>query len=311
MSANTVSARRLTRRRLRIPAVGFGSQHMLAAAGRTLLSPVMRAWYLSGLSANDFVPRPRGRTAHACGPRPARILILGGGGAAIGWGVCSQDLALPGHLARALASATGRGIDVSVVAHPELALTDAPAALTGQDLAIDAAVVVTGVREAVTLRSPGAWRRDVTALIRRLQDDCLPSTAVLIAGIQPIRCIPVFRTPVLADLAARHADRLNALTREVCEGKSGVTFTALPAPTDPCEGRYRSPANYRQWAATIALGLREGVDHAGGSIGVSRWHAAGGTTGDGDRLCESDRCPRSTKGRTGPSSSASVTGLSA
>jgi hypothetical protein len=288
-------------RHIRLPVLGDGPRHVAAAAARALFSPVMRAWYFSGLSANDFVPRPRGCTAHACGPRPARILILGGGGPAVGWGVCSQDLALPGQLARALASATGRGIDVSVVAHPELALTDARAALIGQDLDIDAAVVVTGVREAVTLRSPRAWRRDVTALIRRLQDDCRPSTQVLIAGIQPIRSIPVFRTPGLGDLAGRHADRLNALTWEVCEGEPRVTFTALPAPRDRCEGRYRSPANYRQWAVMIALALREGIDHADGSTGLAANTAAGGAPGNGEQLCESDRCPLFVGRGRGPS----------
>jgi hypothetical protein len=296
MSANKTLLRLLAERRERPPMVRNGPEGLTAAVCRVLLSPVMRVWYRCGLSANDFVPRPHGFTAHACGPHPARILILGGSGPAIGWGVCSQELGLAGQLARALASATGRGIDVSVVARPELALAGAPAVVAAQDLAIDAAVVVTGVREAVTLRSPRAWRRDVIALIRRLQDDCSPSTQVLIAGIQPVRSIPAFRMAGLGDLAGRHAERLNALTREVCEGEPGVTFTALPALRDPCEGRYRSPANYRQWATTIALNLREGMGHADGLMDVSMKLATEGTIGSAEQLCESDRCPWSAGG---------------
>jgi hypothetical protein len=258
----------------------------------------MRAWYRRGLSANEFVPRPDGTTAHACGPRPARVLIVGGAGPAIGWGVRSQELALSGHLARALAAATGRGVDVSVVADTELTLAGIPAALAREDLALDAAVVVTGVREAVTLHPVRAWRRELAALVSALRDACPRAAHLLIAGTPPVRSIPAFRRAGLGAVAARHGERLNRLSRELCEGQASTSFTRLPAPADPCEGRYRSPASYRQWADALAADLGERIAATGGSgEGARAGRRPEDDLLDGEPLCESDRCPRLSGGR--------------
>jgi hypothetical protein len=264
----------------------------------------MRAWYRRGLNANAFVPRPERTTAHVCGPRPVRVLILGGAGPAIGWGVRCPELALPGQLARSLAEATGRGVDVRVVADRELALPGALSALAGHDLNVDAVVVATGMREAVSLRSVRAWHRDMSTLVRGLKDACPPSAHVLVAGMQPVRSIPAFRAAGLSTLADRHADRLNALTQELCASEERVAFTRLPAPSAPTENRYRSPADYREWADVLTLALADDLpalaDSSNSSTGQRQGQSAMAQGAKpSPRPCESTGCPAASSNRAG------------
>jgi hypothetical protein len=297
MGANTVPAERPSDGPTRYAPAGYPPGRPTAAAGRALLSPVMLAWYRRGLNANAFVPRPQRTTAHVCGPRPVRVLILGGAGPAIGWGVRCPELALPGQLARSLAEATGRGTDVRVVADPELALAGALSALAGHDLDVDAVVVATGMREAVSLGSVRAWRRDMSRLIRGLKDACPPSTHVLVAGMQPVRSISAFRTAGLGAVAERHAHRLNALTRELCTSEERVAFTPLPAPSEQTENRYRTPADYREWADVLTLALADDLPTLADSNTVQGRGATSPGGDPADRRCESADCPASASSR--------------
>jgi hypothetical protein len=303
MSANTVSAKRGTDAYGRGSTTGYRPGQSTAAAGRAILAPVMRAWYRRGLNANAFVPRPERTTAHVCGPRPVRVLILGGAGPAIGWGVRCPELALPGQLARSLAEATGRGVDVRVVADHELALAGAMSALTGQDLNVNAVVVVTGMREAVSLRSARAWHRNMATLIHGLKDACPTSAHVVVAGMQPVPSIPVFRAAGLSSLADRHADRLNALTRELCASEERVAFTRLPAPSAPTENRYRSPADYREWADVLTVALADDLPALEDSSSNARHGQGQNAMGPGAEprahRCESPDCPAGSSNRAG------------
>ena len=68
----------------------------------------------AGVSVEPL-PRPTDATiAHASGNNPDRMLLLGSG-PAMGYGVLSHDLALPGQLARQISAASGRGVTVDVV----------------------------------------------------------------------------------------------------------------------------------------------------------------------------------------------------
>ena len=81
------------------------------------LRPLMRSWVRQVFRNLADVPRPLDDPrAHASGVDSDRILLFGGG-AAVGWGVLSHNLALPGSLARALSDLTGRGADEIGRAH--------------------------------------------------------------------------------------------------------------------------------------------------------------------------------------------------
>ena len=84
---------------------------------------VADAWTSAALRltapAWDNLPHPPSRgMVSGPGHDPDRVLIAGNG-SAVGWGVLDHALGLPGHLARAVASITGRGVDLDVIAEPE------------------------------------------------------------------------------------------------------------------------------------------------------------------------------------------------
>lgn len=90
-------------------------------AGR-LLRPVMRVWAASLERDFQGAPRPHDiPQAHSAGIDSDRILLVGCG-PAVGWGVVSHDLALPGSLARELSGLTGRGVDVDVIESPRMSI---------------------------------------------------------------------------------------------------------------------------------------------------------------------------------------------
>ncbi|WP_336493072.1 hypothetical protein, partial [Methylobacterium nigriterrae] len=87
----------------------------------------------------------------------------------VGWGVTTHGLALPGFLARALTSLTGRGTDVDVVASPDKRLKNALRELQALPLwRYDAIVVVLGVNEALELASLKKWRRNLSSTLSTL-----------------------------------------------------------------------------------------------------------------------------------------------
>ena len=84
------------------------------------LAPTMRAWALAAERESTNIPMPTDAPqAHAAGVDSDRILIFDSG-PAVGRGVMSHDLALPGAPARAVSARTGRGVDVDLVARTRM-----------------------------------------------------------------------------------------------------------------------------------------------------------------------------------------------
>lgn len=214
----------------------------------------MRVWRAGIKVTLVRIPRPFDEPhSSAPGPNSDRVLIFGAG-LAVGWGVSTHDLALPGFLARSLASLTGRGADVEVVAHPDVLLEDALPRLSTLPLwRYDALVIVLGVNAALHLNPLRAWRRDMTALLAGLEES-FAGKPVVIAGIQRIRSIPVYDS-VLGGIADRHATRLNRVSAQVCATARNATFAPLPDFEMPHDDRYRSPETYAESARVMAAAL--------------------------------------------------------
>ncbi|GAA4267594.1 hypothetical protein GCM10022256_32060 [Frondihabitans peucedani] len=205
------------------------------------------------------MPRPDDAPrAHAPGIDPDRILVFGNG-AAVGWGVRSHGLALPGQLAQRLSALTGRGTDVDAVADPAITIETAAAALPAERLAeYDAIVVVLGVSDALRLTSERRWRRGLFDLIDVLNARAAPNAEVLIVGIHRPSSIRILSVKE-GSFVDRHAARLDAITREFCDARTHTTFVAPPerprsAPSD-AELGHTSPAatglaadEFRRWA---------------------------------------------------------------
>ena len=218
---------------------------------RWAMVPVMRAWAAGAGEGLGNVPRPTDAPhAHSPGTDSDRILIFGSG-PAVGWGVLSHDLALPGSLARALSARSRRGVDVDVVFSPQTTAHSAAPEISGLLLRrYDAIVVTLGGNDALTLTSVRAWRRDLARLLRLLEETSAPSTRIFMLGIQPVRSFPAFDSP-LGSVADRHASILNEATAHLCTTLPRTSFVPLTVPVASPD-RFRTGADYRHWAGLVA-----------------------------------------------------------
>jgi GAF domain-containing protein len=226
----------------------------------------MRVWAEGAGAELVKVPRPLDAPrARAAGREMERVLLFGTG-PAVGWGVSTHDLALPGALARAMSAQSGRGTTVDLAARPGLTAADAADFLLTVDLSrYDVVFVIIGVNDAVALTPVRSWREDLGEVLSILDEKTAPDARSFLVGIQPIRSIPVFNSR-FGSVANGRARELNdasiALTTEL--GRTG--YVALPAPPPGDPQRYRSPAAYVFWARTLATALSTPSAHREASI---------------------------------------------
>lgn len=220
-----------------------------------LLAPLIRMGASRAENSAGYVPRPFDDPhGFAPGQDTDRILLVGSG-LAVGWGVASHAVALPGALARSVSAGTGRGCIVDLVAAPDLDSSNASDAL---DLAAlsryDGVVIALGVNDALQVTPSSEWRENVRSLLDVLVRHTATDTPLIMAGIQPIRSIPLFDsvTGFFANLSAR---RLNAITAVLCDARPETTFSPLPAPSPPVASRHRTISHYRELSDTIAQAL--------------------------------------------------------
>lgn len=217
-----------------------------------LARPAMTFWYASVVRRHASLPRPDDApVGHAPGHDSMTVLIVGGDGPAVGWGVRSHGLALPGQLARELSTATARGVEVDLLADPSRPLASLPELLAGRDLLkYEVIMVIPGAREAITLVAPSAWRHSVTDILVLLSKSA-PDARLVFVGSQPIRSIPAFDSPI-ASLATGRRNLLNRIAEDVCRHIPGASYVKLPGSHASSAGRYRTPEDYQFWARTLA-----------------------------------------------------------
>jgi lysophospholipase L1-like esterase len=229
---------------------------------RWTMAPLMRGWVRAAEAGLEHTPRPLDAPqAHSPGTDSDRVLILGAG-PAVGWGVLSHDLALPGSLARALSARTGRGADVDVVASPRITIRSASNELDAMKLwRYDAIVLTLGANDALALKSLRSWRSGLSALLRNVKE-ASPATQVFVLGIQPIRSISVFNC-ALGAVADHHARELNRASANMCVKLRRTTFIPLTAAPSPTPGRHRSAADYVHWAELLAANISTNLEAEG------------------------------------------------
>lgn len=229
---------------------------------RWALRPLMRVWAASAERQDRHLPRPSDAPqAHAAGIDSDRVLILGCG-PAVGWGVLSHQVALPGSLARELSARTGRGADIDLVASRTMTAANALEALNGTRLGrFDAVVVILGVNEALDLTSVTEWHDRLAALLAVLKRETSRSTEIFVLGIPPIRSIEIFRRP-LVFIADWSATDLNTVSARLAAQAPRATFVPF-SPTATVEiDRHRTAADYRGWAMLLAGAMADSLDSA-------------------------------------------------
>ena len=225
---------------------------MLSSIAALFVRPVVRGWWPT-TRAGWRRQRPHDTQAHSGGVNADRILLMGNG-AAVGFGVLTQDLALSGRLATEVSARTGRAADIEVVAHTLMTAPRCREALLDIRLyRYDAVVITLGMNEALTLKSPGRWERELDELCAAIEAEGVGGLQVILVGVPEIESVTDIPR-VFAWFASRHARLLNARTRQVAAHRPSVTY--VPFSPDDSEGeRYGSKASYADWARLIAPAL--------------------------------------------------------
>lgn len=239
---------------------------LLDHAFHRALAPVVQAWAAWASAGLAAIPRPSDQPrAHTPGRDSDRVLVLGAG-PAVGWGVSSHELALPGALARALTTHTGRSADVNVISDPGLNIRNTGDVLDAALLwRYDAIVLTLGVSDALAFTSIRVWEKRLAGLLGEIAALALPSMQLFVIGIQPIRSIPPYDSP-MGSLADRHAAVMNRVSSALCSGLPQVTFLPLSALPKQKGERFRSPDDYTRWGRDLAVEIAPVLD--------ARWLAA-------------------------------------
>ena len=219
----------------------------------------MRSWGRGVFRNLSGVPRPTDDPrVHASGIDSDRILLFGSG-AAVGWGVLSHDLAVPGALARSLSKLTRRGVDVDVITEPDLRLANAVRDLTAVDLSrYDGIVLTLGLMEAVGLAAPTSWRRDLDALLRYL-GDVAPHTPIFVVGIHPTTQITRYDA-IVAPIIMHSRGALNRVSSQLAAHRERVTFIPFDAPERTHRNRYRTKSEYQEAGSLLASAIAPVLD---------------------------------------------------
>ncbi|MBU1588058.1 MAG: hypothetical protein KKH51_08950, partial [Actinobacteria bacterium] len=142
--------------------------------------------------------------------------------------------------------------DIYAVPLPRIKAASARAELCRVGLeAYDAVVLTLGVNDAGALTSLALWEQQVGGLLQMLVRRCASNARVFVAGVYPIRSIPVYDGP-LGSIADSHARRMNGITARLCAELPNVTYVALTAPAPSGALRFRDARSYRHWAEELA-----------------------------------------------------------
>ena len=222
-----------------------------------LLRPIMRLFHFRLDHRLSQLPQPVDAPhVHAPGNDPDRVLLFGSG-PAVGYGVLSNDLALPGQLARQLSAITGRGADIDVVADPEVTIQGSLALLQQHNLwRYDAILLTVGVNNALLLTSVKVWRSAIVELLRHVTEHVPLGTRVLVVAVPPLRAMDAL-TKVPTWIADQHSAVLNRETRRIVASYPRITFVPFSPLSMADDIRFRSAATYQQWATLIVTPLAQ------------------------------------------------------
>jgi hypothetical protein len=219
---------------------------------RLVLASMMKVWLISRQIAYQSTPRPTDAPNSSTGGLDGHWVLIFGSGPAIGWGVLSHEIALPGSLARALSSRTGRGTTVDVVADTKLNADGALSVVRKLNISkYNAIVVILGPNDAAMLTALPRWRKGLSAVLDYLgrSEDFKPLT--IVTGVPPLQGLPGLGSK-LAAIADTHAREMNRATEGLCRRADHATFVPLSSGL-VLDSRVPDGRTYRYWASEIAV----------------------------------------------------------
>ncbi len=185
------------------------------------------------------------------GEHPISLLVLGDSTAA-GVGADTQHAALPGHLARGLATRTDRGVEWRAIgengADASELIEGYLDAATGR--AYDVVFLSIGANDALGLRSRRAFGRDMRTILARLRI-ASPDAAILVSSLPAFFRFVLLPQPLKWNLYL-HSMSLEDEARTIVARTPGVHMSPPPPPYT--EGFFASDLfhpseqGYRDWA---------------------------------------------------------------
>ena len=205
-----------------------------------------------------LLPEPPGARSGIAGEGPPLRLLILGDSAAAGVGAASQDEALAGRLAVALAPAFR--VDWRLEATTGDTTADALARLREFPAApFDAVLTSLGVND-VTGRLPlGAWRRRQLALIDRLRER-FGAAHIVLSALPPMHRFPALPQPLRWYVGSRARD-FNRVLAGVARERPGCDYLELEhrgmdVTAMASDGFHPGPPLYALWAQEAAALIR-------------------------------------------------------
>jgi hypothetical protein len=220
-----------------------------------LVRPFANAWLYSIVRQDGVMAEPTDLpVSHGSGPDPDRVLLIGGP-VIRGLGVASYQLGLTGHLARRLASRTGRGADVETRWVERFDTAAAGRMLREENLdRFDAVVIVLGAKDVMRMRLIGSWRRDIRALLGVIGETTPSMLPVLIVGVTSF-AQELGVPKVVVDTLVETVRKRNLETEEACRETGLADYVPFQPRRVGIRNGQDNSAIYESWAVTLAPAL--------------------------------------------------------
>lgn len=225
------------------------------------LLPVVVVQAMRVRSSTETLPPATGPATGTSGEEesgpPLRVAVLGESTAA-GCGVRTHDEGFPGRLAHELATREGRPVTWEVVGqHAATTRRIRHRLLPELSKDLDVAVLLAGVNDVLSRRSPQDWREDFTGIVDGLGER---AEHVAVAGIPAFDRFPSLPATLSRYLAER-AGALDEVSRQVCAERPrttwiGSTDALFADPDFFSQDRFHpSATGYQRLARTVAENL--------------------------------------------------------
>lgn len=196
--------------------------------------------------------------AHAGGPNPDRLLVVGGG-VGLGHTAASDDHELATRLAQALTQLTGRGTNIEVLVARDVS---DPRVHTVVDrrrmLLLDAIIVIPGDINARLPPIPSRIRRRVDIMLNHIRQQAPASLHVFVVGAPELADTAPIPRP-LRWLAHQSIAQINRALDAACTHRENVELISLSeGELTALPGKHSSPSLdplYIIWAHTIATAV--------------------------------------------------------
>lgn len=161
------------------------------------------------------------------GPRPVRLLVLGDSTAA-GVGAATQELALPGNLARELSTRLGRGVTWRAVGENGGTSGDLVERYldAATEVPADLVFLSVGANDALGLRPRWAFVRDIRTIVARLKA-ASPGVTILVSSLPAFSQFVLLPNPLRWNLYL-HSTSLEAGARAAVAGMDNVWMSGPP-----------------------------------------------------------------------------------